>query len=67
MALKGQNRVLAVVRERGGVKATRCFLPGQKMLYLAEVIRFRNFENMGNYSTRANFKHDFPKMDIFGI
>ena len=50
-----------------GVSATRCFLPDQKILFLAEVIKFWNPENMGNYSMRANFKRVFPKMDIFGI
>ena len=49
------------------VGCNRYFLPDQKILFLAEVIGFRNLENMGNYSTRANFKRDFQKMDFFGI
>ena len=50
-----------------GVSASRSFLTDQKILLLAEVIKFWNPENTGNYSTRANFKRVFPKMDIFGI
>ena len=49
------------------VSATIYFLPDQKILFLAEVIGFRNLENMGNYTTLANFKRDFQKMDSFGI
>ena len=61
---EGQNRVFCCFWQRG-VSATKCFLPDQKILFLAEVIRFWNLENMGNYSTSANFiKHDFPKMDF---
>ena len=46
-------------RERGvflteGVSATRCFLPDQKILFLAEVIEFLNLE-IQEISTRANF------------
>ena len=63
---EGRNRVYCCSWQRG-VSATRYFLPDQKILFLAEVIGFWNLENMGNYSTRANFKRDFQKMDFFGI
>ena len=42
-----------------------CFLPDQKILFLAEVIEFQNLDNTGNNITRANFKRNFPKMNIF--
>ena len=63
---KGRKRVLCCFWQRG-VPVTRCFLPDQKILFLAKVIKFWNPEKMGNYRTRANFKCVFPKMDIFGI
>ena len=62
---EGRNRVFCFWRR--GVSATRCFLPAQKILFLAKVIKFWNTENMGNYSMCANFKRVFPKMYIFGI
>ena len=36
-------------------------------MFLAEGIEFLNLENTGNYTLRANFKGDFPRMDIFEI
>ena len=51
----GQNQVLCCFWKRG-TPATWCFLPDQKILFLAKVFAFWNFENTGNYSTRANFK-----------
>ena len=49
------------------MSANWCFLLDQTILFLAEVIKFLNPEYMGNYSMWANFKHVFPRMDIFGI
>ena len=45
---EGRNRVFCFWRR--GVSATRCFLPAQKILFLAKVIKFWNTENTGNYS-----------------
>ena len=63
---EGQTRVFCCFWLRG-VSASRWFLLDQKILFPAEFIKFWNFENAGNYSTHANFKCDFPKMDIFEI
>ena len=63
---EGQTQVFRCFLQRG-VSVTRCFLLDQKILVLAEVIEFYNHENTGNYSMRANFKRNFPKMDIFRI
>ena len=61
-----QNQVFCCFWQRG-VSVTRCLLLDQKILFLSEVIKFWNLKNTGNYSTCANFKHDFPKMNIFAI
>ena len=61
---KSRNQVSYCFWQRG-VSANICFLPHQKLLFLAQVIKFLNPEYMGNYSTHANFKCVFP--DIFGI
>ena len=50
-----------------GTPATRCFLPDQKILFLAKVIAFWNFKITGKHCTRANFNRNFPKITIFGI
>ena len=63
---EGRNMVFYCFWQKR-VSATRYFLPDQKILFLSVVIGFWNLENIGNYSTRANFKRDFPKLDIFGI
>ena len=63
---EGRNRVFCWFWQMG-VSAIRCILPDQKILFLAEVIKFWNTENTGNFSLRTNFKHVFPKMDIFVI
>ena len=61
---KGKNRVYCNFWHKRE-SATRCFLPDQKILFLAKVIKFWNLENTGSYSARLNFKRDFPKMDTF--
>ena len=59
---------LLYYRNKGAiVSATRCFLLEQKISFLAEVVEFWNLENTGNYSTRTNFKRDFPKVKLLEL
>ena len=63
---EGQNLVLCFFLTERSARYQMLFI-GSKMLFLAGVIEFQNLENRGNYSSRANFKRDFPKVDIFEI
>ena len=47
------------VSNRGEYQLPDAFYRIKKILFLAKVIGFWNLENMGNYSTRVNFKRDF--------
>ena len=44
--------------------ATRNFFKNEKILFLAKVIEFSNHEYTNNYIVRANFNHDFPKINF---
>ena len=56
-----------VVSDKGECQLPNAFYRIKKYFSLAKVNKFLNPKNTGDYSTRANFKHVFPKMDIFGI
>ena len=59
---RSKSNFLLVLTE-GSVRCQMRLLD-QKILFLAEVIKYWNPENMDNYSTRTNFtKRVFPKMD----
>ena len=42
----------------------RNFLQNEKILFQAEVIALSNLKITCNYTTRANFKRDFPKINL---
>ena len=43
-------------------RATRCFLPDQKILILAGFIVFSKFQNTYNYFAAARFTRDYLKI-----
>ena len=53
--------LLFLKKEKRGVSANRCFLLDQKILFLAEVIKFLNLEYIWV------IKRVYLEMDIFGI
>ena len=56
-----------VVFSRGKWKLPDAFYGMKKISFIAKVIVFSNLENTCIYIARADFKRDFPKMDIFEI
>ena len=46
------------------MSATRNFFPIEKILFLAKVIADSNLKNTYDYTTRANFNRDSPKITL---
>ena len=64
----GKDKIeFSVVSDRGECQLPDAFYRIKKILFLAEAIGILNLENMGDYSTRTNFKRDFPKIYILVI
>ena len=62
---EGQNRVVLLFLIEGSVSYQMLFI-GSKKMVLAEVIGFKILK-IRVITVCANFKGDFPKMDIFRI